>query len=143
MITQTQEKSASNATKTLREVIIDIIAKRTGGVAFHEIITVMRNYWVRADGKEITNASVSNHLLKMVESNVLIFEERSSTRPGGKTRYYSLNKIPTDPDTSKLTLVTTGYAESLNIGLPPLSWAAPRQHIARKPNPLHQKGDIA
>lgn len=133
MIAETQEKSV----KTLREVIIDIIAKRTGGSCFDEILTVMRNYWVREDGKEITNSCVSNHLLRMTANKVLTYEERPSTRPGGSIRYYHLNNLPTDVDTSKLKLITAEQGASNKSRLPTLSWTPPRQHIPRRPNPLH------
>lgn len=138
MLAETPEKSV----KTLREVIIDIIAKRTGGAPLNEILTVMNNYWSRVDGKALTNASVSNHLLKMTKSGVLRFEERPAYRPGGKIRYYYLNNLPTEPDTSKLTLITTEQAVSSKPSLPTLNWTPPRQHIPRRPNPLHQGGAL-
>ena len=134
---------AQNTEKTLREVIIDIIAKRTGGASFNEILTVMNNYWKRTDGKSLAKVSVSNHLSKMTTSGVLRFEERPSKRPGGKIRYYILDHLPTEPDTSKLTLITTEQAVSSKPSLPTLNWTPPRQHIPRKPNPLHQTGGAA
>ena len=134
---------AQNVEKTLRDVIIDIIAKRTGGAPLNEILTVMNNYWSRVDGKALTTASVSNHLLKMTKSGVLRFEERPAYRPSGKIRYYYLNNLPNEPDTSKLMLIIAEQVVSNKSSLPTLGWTPPRQHIPRKPNPLHQTGGAA
>lgn len=67
MIAKSQQKSVDVVKKTLREVIVDVIAlrSRSGGASFGEIVTVIRNYWQRDDGKEMTDASISNHLIKM------------------------------------------------------------------------------
>jgi DNA-binding transcriptional ArsR family regulator len=141
MIANSQQKSVDVVKKTLREVIVDVIAlrSRSGGASFGEIVTVIRNYWQRDDGKEMTDASISNHLIKMTRSGVFKFEDRPSTRPGGTIRYYFLNDIPTTPDTSKLILVSTEQSEK-KVSLPPLSWQPPRSNIPRRANPLHQIG---
>lgn len=144
MIANSQQKSVDVVKKTLREVIIDVIALRSksGGASFGEIVTVIRNYWTRDDGKEMTDASISNHLIKMTRSGVFKFEDRPSTRPGGTVRYYHLNNLPDTPDTSKLVLVATEQSEKKS-SLPPLSWQPPRLSIPRKSNPLHQIGGVA
>jgi DNA-binding transcriptional ArsR family regulator len=144
MIANSQQKSVDVVKKTLREVIVDVIAlrSRSGGASFGEIVTVIRNYWQRDDGKEMTDASISNHLIKMTRSGTFIFEDRPSTRPGGTVRYYYLNNLPDTPDTSKLVLVATEQSEK-KVSLPALSWKAPRLSTPRKSNPLHQMGGAA
>lgn len=138
MLAETPKKSV----KTLREVIIDIIAKRSTGAPLGEIMEAMNSCWRREDGKMMLDGSVLSHLRNMSKSGVLRFEERPSRRPGGKVLYYFLNHPPKETDKSKIRLISTEQAP-LKQSLPALNWTPPRQHIPRRPNPLHQVGGAA
>ncbi|TXH71310.1 MAG: hypothetical protein E6Q83_03655 [Thiothrix sp.] len=98
MIAQTQEKSA----KTLREIIIDIIAKRTGAVSYSEIAGVIQANYSRNDGKPIKPRFIQQVIRGMVDDQTLVYDTVKNAK--SPNRYYRVAGNPARPMTNNVLL---------------------------------------
>lgn len=140
MIAESKKNKTQPELKPIHSVIIQIIHERTGGVSLNEILTVMQSQWARVDKKEITVNCIWNHIFRMMKSDNIIAEVKPSKNHLGKIRYYSVGKNPLPPHYNSKIYLSRKTEKAEEANLLTVTWAAPRTHIPRKPNPLHQIG---
>lgn len=97
MIAETPKKSS-----TLREIIINIIANRTGAVSYSEIAGVIQANYSRNDGKPIKPRFIQQVIRGMVDDHTLVYDTVKNTK--SPTRYYRVAGLPARPMTNNVFL---------------------------------------
>lgn len=98
MLAQNQEKSST----TLREIIINIINKRTGAVSYSEIAGVIQANYSRNDGKPIKPRFIQQVIRGMVDDHTLVYDTVKNAK--SPNRYYRVVGNPSRPMTNNVFL---------------------------------------